>query len=320
MKVRIKDICLDLRVSGLIAKVLIPTYTKEKFIRQNRRDDKKIKGKWKSKDTTIEEVYILRKDNTKLRVLICRAHNHSNSNVTGLLWLHSGGYAMGLPELCTSYGDLFCKDDQCIMIIPNYRKAIEHPYPAALEDSYLTLEWIKSNANELNINEDQLFIGGNSAGGGLCAATCLLARDNNIAIAFQMPLYPMLDDRMNTASYVDNNAPVWNLKSSEAAWKLYLGEIETITQYAAPARTKDFTNLPPTLTIIGTLDPFYDETKTYISKLKEGGIKTHYREYKGCFHAFDLFYQLSKTALAARLYLFEEFKYAQSKYFAKQNK
>lgn len=98
------------------------------------------------------------------------------------------------------------------------------------------------------MRRDKIFVGGNSAGGGMTAALTLYARDRGeVNIAFQMPLYPMLDDRPTETSK-NNDAPVWNTKSNIAAWELYLGGdygTDRVSKYAAPARETDFSGLPP---------------------------------------------------------------------------
>ena len=95
----------------------------------------------------------------------------------------------------------FLATRDCVIVAPDYRLSLEEPYPAALNDCYDTLEWMVKNAKLLNFNPNQVFAIGESAGGGLTAAVTLLARDiGKIHIAYQMPLYPMIDYRMQTDS------------------------------------------------------------------------------------------------------------------------
>lgn len=112
-----------------------------------------------------------------------------------------------------------------------------------------------------------LAVGGESAGGGLTAATTLYVRDKGeVNIAYQMPLYPMIDDRMNSELARGNNGPVWNSKSSYNACKLCLGNIfgkENIPAYAVPARVRDYRNLPATVTFVGDIEAYRDETIRY---------------------------------------------------------
>ena len=77
---------------------------------------------------------------------------------------------------------------------------------------------MKSHAAELGIRADQIMVGGESAGGGLCAAPCIKARDTGVVnAAFQMPLYPMLDDR-DTETSRDNHGKVWNTRRNHFGW------------------------------------------------------------------------------------------------------
>ena len=155
--------------------------------------------------------------------------------------------------------------------------------------------------------------------GGLTAAVCLYARDRGeVNIAFQMPLYPMLDDRMITASSQNNDAPVWNTASNEAAWGLYLAGVakDPIPVYAAPARAENLRGLPPACTYVGTIEPFHDETVDFVERLREQGVEVTFKEYEGCFHAFDMMGAGTKIGKDARAFLLEQFRRAQSRYFA----
>ena len=90
----------------------------------------------------------------------------------------------------------FIETEPCIIVAPDYRKAVKSPYPAAFNDCYDTLLWIRDNAASLGGRTDGFIVSGHSAGGGLAAAVSLKATDTGeVKIAFQMPLYPMIDDR-----------------------------------------------------------------------------------------------------------------------------
>lgn len=206
-----------------------------------------------------------------------------------------------------------------VVISPEYRLAGRAPYPAALDDCYKALLFLKNNAAELGCNEDQIMVGGESAGGGLTAALCIYARDKKeVKIAFQMPLYPMLDDR-DTESSKDNHGISWNTKRNHAAWKKYLSNVTgDIPSYAVPARETDYSNLPPAYTFVGNKEAFYIETLEYVDNLNKAGVKAKVDVYPSGFHAFDMlipFLRVSKDAIAT----FEkEYLNAQDHYFAKQ--
>lgn len=226
------------------------------------------------------------------------------SETPGILWLHGGGYAVGMAgmvyisralPLVQKYG--------AVVVSPEYRLAGEAPYPAALEDCHAALCYLKDHTAELGCSPSRIMVGGESAGGGLTAALCLYARDaGSVRIAFQMPLYPMLDDR-DTDSSRDNHGISWNTRRNHAAWKLYLRDVPgTPPAYAAPARAADLAGLPPAYTFVGDREPFYCETLAYVDGLRRAGVPARVDVYPSGFHAFDMllpFRRVSRRAVAA---------------------
>ncbi|MCY8235396.1 alpha/beta hydrolase [Priestia endophytica] len=230
-------------------------------------------------------------DDNSLQLRIYRP-KFVNESLPALLWIHGGGYILGSYDGSDDLCMKFVKEANCVVVSVNYRLAPEHPYPAPLEDCYAALKWIADNAESLNIDSNRIGVAGASAGGGLTAALTLLARDRNYpSICFQMPLYPMIDDRNNTPSSNEiKEGLVWNQKRNEAGWKMYLGELyktDNIPAYAAPARAEDYRNLPYTYTCVGQLDPFRSETLTYVSKLAEAGVDVEFHLYPGAYHGFE---------------------------------
>lgn len=258
-----------------------------------------------------------------MRVLIYRPLVLSD-NVCGVLWLHGGGYAMGSPEMEIKRVEALIHTHQCVVVVPEYTLSFEALYPAALNDSYQTLVWIKDNTMSLSINPKQIMVGGASAGGGLSVALSMYARDKKeVSIAFLMPLYPMLDDRMQTNSATNNISPLWNSASNAVAWKLYLGDLlnsHQVSIYAAPSRATDFSKLPPTVTFVGDLEPFNDETLAYVSNLKKAGIPVKCEVYQGCYHAFDVINPKAEVSKKATEFFLSNFKYACEHYFAVADK
>ena len=236
----------------------------------------------------------------------------------GILWIHGGGYVTGMAKMIyISRAMNLVKKYGAVVVTPEYRLAPQAPYPAALHDCYAALKYIKEHAQQLEINVNQIMVGGESAGGGLCAAVCMLAKDRQeVQIAYQMPLYPMLDDR-DTPSSQDNHGPVWNTKRNHKAWKAYLDNRTTdIPVYAAPARQKDYTNLPPAYTFVGDKEPFYCETLTYIENLKKAGIEAKADVYPTNFHAFDMLLPFLKISKKAIVQFEKNYLYACMHYFA----
>ena len=147
----------------------------------------------------------------KISVLILRPTKNKKpkEQTPGILWIHGGGYITGMAKMIYMSRALnLVKKYGAVVVTPEYRLSGEAPYPAALEDCYSALKYLKNNADSLGANSGRIMVGGESAGGGLTAVLCMYARDKReVNIAFQMPLYPMLDN-LDTQSSKDNHAPV----------------------------------------------------------------------------------------------------------------
>ncbi len=267
------------------------------------------------------EVRRIEANGCKLKLLILRPEPETG-HAPGVVWFHGGGYQSGSAKdvfatralaLCVKYG--------AVLVAPNYRLSKKAPYPAAVADCYAALLYVKEHASELGIRPDQIMVGGESAGGGLCAAVCMLARDRGeVNIAYQMPIYPMLDDR-DTPSNRDNHAPNWNTRRNKKAWKRYLRGLygtPLVPIYAAPARCTDYRGLPPAYTYVGDIEPFYDETLCYIRQLKDAGIPAEADVYPDWFHAYDIFFPTKSVVRQAVKRFEEHFQYAVEHYFAPQ--
>ena len=239
----------------------------------------------------------------------------------GVLWLHGGGYVLGMKEMVhmSRAADLVRKYG-AVVLSPGYRMALRAPYPAAFEDSYAALLWLRANAAALGVRDDQLMVGGESAGGGLAAAVCIRARDTGEAhVAFQMPLYPMLDDR-DTETSRDNHGRVWNTRRNHLAWRLYLRGSDRVqlSPYAAPARLTDFSGLPPAYSFVADGEPFYAETVRYVEQLRAAGVPAELDIYHTNMHAFDMMRPRDAQSLAAAEAFERCFAVAQARYFAPQ--
>ena len=205
-------------------------------------------------------------------------------NAAGILWLHGGGYIAGMKEMVhASRAVDLVKKFGAAVLSPGYRLALKAPYPAAIDDCYAALLYLKAHAAAFGVRSDQLMVGGESAGGGLCAAVCIRARDEGkVSVAFQMPLYPMLDDR-DTESSRDNRGRVWNTRRNHFAWRLYLRGTDRaqLSPYAAPARLTDFSHLPPAYSFVGDGEPFYAEAVRYFERLRAAGVRRPQRSAHG---------------------------------------
>ena len=138
----------------------------------------------------------------------------------GLMWIHGGGFITGMKEMVymSRAADLV-KQYGVTVFSPGYRLAWRKPFPAAVEDCFAVLKYMDEHKAQLGVK--QIMVGGESAGGGLCAAVCMMARDRGIHVAFHFPLYPMLNN-LDTESSRDNHGRIWNTRRNHLGWRLYL--------------------------------------------------------------------------------------------------
>ena len=277
-------------------------------------------------------MYRIRKDGIRSRRIYIRANGlrvpllvlqpkEKPVNAPGVLWIHGGGYMTGMKEMAYMgrAADLV-REHGAVVVAPGYHLSLFHPYPTALNDCYATLFYIRDHAAELGIRPDQIMVGGESAGGGLTAAIAMLARDRGeVQVAFQMPLYPMIDN-FDTDSSRDNHAKVWNTKRNHQAWAVYLRKDarKDVSPYAAPARQTDYAGLPPAYTFVCTAEPFYCETLQFIDSLKAAGVEARVDIYDGMYHAFDMSEPDHPVSREAIRRFNEMFAYAKEHYFAPQ--
>jgi acetyl esterase/lipase len=193
-----------------------------------------------------------------------------------------------------------------VMVSVSPRVGPEDPHPAQVEDAYAGLSWTAEHADDLGIDPDHIVIMGKSGGGGIAAATALMARDRGgPALAHQILIYPMLDDREKTVSSKFEGV-IWDRTSNRTGWTAILGEGcggQNVSQYAAPARATDLGRLPPTYLETGSSEVFRDEIIDYAARLAQAGVPIELHSWAGGYHAFELTApnaEISRAALAAR--------------------
>ena len=207
----------------------------------------------------------------------------------GIYFIHGGGMVLGNMDGEDPVASMICERVDAIVVSVEYRLAPEHPYPAPVEDCYAGLAWMARNAAELGFDPDRLAVYGGSAGGGLTIATSMLARDRGFpALRFQMPIYPMIDDRNETpSSHEITDIGIWDRSANIEAWQWYLGSGEP-DQYAAPARAEDLAGLPATFIDVGTVDLFRDEDIAFATRLMQAGVPTELHVNPGAYHAAEM--------------------------------
>jgi acetyl esterase len=131
-------------------------------------------------------------------------------------------------------------------------------------------------------------VAGDSAGGNLAAAVSLVARDRGGPdIAYQLPIYPVIDHTLDYDSYPENAE--WG-PSSEAMgwfWEQYLArDVDAYNPYAAPLWARSLADLPPATVVTAGFDTLRDEGVAYAERLESAGVETTLRHYERMTHGF----------------------------------
>jgi acetyl esterase/lipase len=230
-------------------------------------------------------------------------------NGAAVVYLHGGGMILPMLPVYDPLSRSLVAATGVSVLLVDYRVAPEFPHPTPVEDCYAGLVWLAEHAAELGVDPARIAVMGDSAGGGLSAGVALLARDRKgPALAQQILVYPMLDDRtVDPDPELPADFLVWNYDDNRTGWGALLGDSaggSDVSPYAAPARAADLAGLPPTYLDVGDLDIFRDEDIEYARRLMDAGVPTELHVVPGCPHAFEAFApeaEVSQRILANRL-------------------
>src|SRR5437879_5435581 len=210
----------------------------------------------------------------------------------GLLYnIHGGGMIGGDRHIGMPRYVEIAEELGVAIVSVEYRLAPDHPHPAPVEDCYAGLVWTVEHADELGIDPDRIVVIGGSAGGGLAAATALLARDRGgPALLGQFLTCPMIDDRNDSYSTRQMAGHgLWDQAANRLGWTALLGAAAggpDVSPYAAPARATDLSGLPPAFIDVGSAETFRDEAVEYASRIWQAGGSAELHVWPGGFHGF----------------------------------
>lgn len=227
-----------------------------------------------------------------VRVVVYQPERTTREPTPALLWIHGGGYVIGSPTASNRMVHYFVAELGWPVVSVDYRLAPETPFPGPVEDCHAALRWMADEAEALGIDATRIGVVGESAGGGLAASLAVVARDRGeAALAHQLLIYPMLDDRtvVDPEPSPDQGTVIWTRPANRFAWTAYLGAEpggDEIPPLAAPARVEDLRGLPPAFVSVGSIDLFCDEDVAYAGRLARAGVPIELHVYPGAPHSF----------------------------------
>jgi acetyl esterase len=216
------------------------------------------------------------------------------NNFPALVWFHGGGWVLGDLDTAEFACRNLANDNKCVVISIDYRLAPETPFPCAIDDCYLATEWVFNNAQELGIDAKKIAVGGDSAGGNLAACVSLRARDNDLPLAFQLLVYPVISADFNTSSYNDYAEGFLVTRDFlQWCWDCYVPDVYSRKHPdVSPIHAENLSGLPRVFIITAEFDPLRDEGEAYGDALKAAGVAVEVKRYDGMIHGF--YYMLTE--------------------------
>ena len=206
-----------------------------------------------------------------------------------IVYYHGGGWVIGNIDEYHTLGCKLAERTSCAVVMVDYRKAPEHPYPTAVDDAYAALEWTAARIAEIAGRTVPLFIAGDSAGGNISAVTAVRARDRGgPEIALQILIYPVTDAVFNRPSYVDpENQLVLTREAMVWFWDHYVpNPLQRMEPDASPLYTPDLSGLPPAVILTAEHDVLRDEGEDYAQRLEAVGVEVDFQRHKRQIHGF----------------------------------
>ena len=227
-------------------------------------------------------------------------HTKGQDDTKGvILQLHGGGYHSGMRNKYRNLAAMYHEVSGGFSVLTiDYRVAPEHPFPAALEDAFAAYEWLLDN----DYRPEQIFLAGDSAGGGLCLALIHYLKNHKIALPKAVITMSAWTDLTKSGeSYKENFDvdPLFGRRKDTLIYSdAYYHGMDPENCYISPLMG-DFHDFPPMLLQVGEYEMLLDDSVLVAQKAKKQGVKVKLHIYEGMFHVFqmgELWYKESKQA------------------------
>jgi acetyl esterase len=220
-----------------------------------------------------------------------------------VVYMHGGGWILGdaathdrlVRELAVGAG--------CAVAFVEYTPSPEAHYPVAIEQGYATARWIIRHGAEHDLDPERMAVAGESVGGNMTAALCLMAKERgDVHFVHHSMYYPVTDAAMDTASYEQFAEGYYLSRASmQWFWDAYLPDVarrSEITASPNQATIEQLAGLPPALLFVDEADVLRDEGESYAAKLRRAGVSVTTVRYDGAVHDFMLLDPLRDTQAA----------------------
>jgi acetyl esterase/lipase len=204
-----------------------------------------------------------------------------------LLYLHGGGFVSGSGGFYLAMAAHISAAAKCAVLLPDYRLAPEHRFPAGLEDCIASHEWMRANGPAGAKPATATFIAGDSAGGNLTLVTLLALRDRKLPLpAGGISISPTTDLTLASESLKTDDDPIISAKTMPVFREHYLGKGDPKDPLASPV-FGDYRGIPPLLIQVGEHEMLHDDSLRVADKARHDGAKVQLEDWPGMFHVFQ---------------------------------
>lgn len=219
-----------------------------------------------------------------------------------VVFLHGGMWTIGDLESHDRLCRRLAAGAQVAVLAVDFRRAPEHPWPAAVDDATAVVRWAFEHQAELAGADEPVAIAGDSSGGNLAALACLRLRDEGGSLPdAQILAYPNTDLTLSQPS-VAEKADGWGLSADDVAWgaELWVPEpAQRADPGVSPLHANDLASLPPALVVTAEHDPLRDEGDLFAARLAAAGVPVEHRREARMIHGFLTLDTVSPAAARA---------------------
>ncbi len=204
-----------------------------------------------------------------------------------LLYLHGGGFVSGSGAYYLSLAGHISQAAKCAVLLPDYRLAPEHRFPASIEDCMCAYECMLENGPHGPAPAMATFIAGDSAGGNLTIATLLALRDRGRPLPNAgVPISACTDFTLASESMRTEEDPICSVRCMPIFRELYLGESDPCNPLASPVFAP-YAGIPPLLIQVGEHEMLRDDSVRVAAKAQADGIQAKLEVWPGMVHVFQ---------------------------------
>lgn len=251
-------------------------------------------------ELTEKKILLDTADGGQITLRILKAKNSSGLSPC-LIYFQGGGFVLVEAPHQRRLTMEYAKRTGAIVIDVYYRLAPKYPYPTAIKDAELAVDWVFDHLNYLKIDPEKIAIAGDSSGATLAALISQNRRDNSLpGFCLQMLIYPVTDHTLKTNSiFKSKNTPYWNSIIIKLMWNLYLHDSPKVEgSKLVPLGANSFSNLPKTYIEICDFDPLRDQGFKFAEALSKAGVPLESHTVNNAPHVFDII----PSSRKARLY------------------